>query len=113
MNAALRERLLDLMTKHGIGYFDYSGPDGVMVLHAERPGQDHPPIFAPRAGIFLSRHPADPAAAIWPRRVQAGEIVGWLKIGPLLQAVTATETAEISRPRLADGVLAGFDDRLF
>ncbi|MCB1446176.1 MAG: hypothetical protein KDJ87_10380 [Rhizobiaceae bacterium] len=112
MNEPLRSAILDLMNRHGIGYFDYEGPDGALRLDADRP-EEHPPILATRPGLFLARHPADRAAPRWPRRVTAGEIVGWLKIGPLLEPVRASRDATIDRPRLAHGALAGYGDRLF
>jgi acetyl-CoA carboxylase biotin carboxyl carrier protein len=112
MNAALRSTILDLMDRHGIGWFDYEGPDGTMTLDADRPEQ-HPPVLADRPGIFLTRHPADAVAPSWPRRAKPGDIVGWLKIGPLLEPVRAREDATIIRPRLPDGALAGHGDRLF
>ena len=113
MKAGERERLLELMHRHGIGYFDYEGPDGTLTLEADRPEQDHSPILASSPGIFLWRHPADRAVATWPRRVRSGEILGWLKIGSLLEPVRATEDAPIARPKLVDGALAGYGDRLF
>ena len=113
MKEDLRGKVLDLMNRHGIGYFDYEGPDGVLTLDADQPEQSHPPILARTAGLFLWRHPADRALAVWPRRVRPGEVVGWLKIGPLLVPVRAEEDALIRRPKLVDGTLAGYGDRLF
>ena len=89
MNEALRARVLELMHRHGIGYFDYEGPDGVLTLDADQLEQEHPPILARTAGIFLWRHPADQSVAVWPRRVRRSEVVGWLKIGPLLEPIRA------------------------
>lgn len=112
MNAALREKVLELMNRHGIGYFDYEGPDGSLELDAERP-DDHPPILARAPGIFLSCHPAERTALAWPRRVTAGDIVGWLKVGPRLDPVRAEQDGIVRRPRLAEAAIAGFGDRLF
>lgn len=113
MNGGLDEKIRDLMNRHGIGYFDYEGPDGRLTLEADLPDQEHLPIPARTAGIFLWRHPADRGVAVWPRRVRSGEIIGWLKIGPLLEPVRATEDALIRRPTLVEGSLAGYGDRLF
>jgi hypothetical protein len=113
MNEARRGKVLDLMNRHGIGYFDYEGPDGMLTLDADQPEQAHPPIPARMAGIFLWRHPADHKLAVWPRHVGPGEVIGWLKIGPLLEPVRAAEHALIRRPKLVDGTLAGYGDRLF
>jgi hypothetical protein len=113
MNEALRGKILEMMNRHGIGYFDYEGPDGALELDAEQPEQEHPPILARTAGIFLWRHPVDRSVAMWPRRVRQREVIGWLKIGPLLEPVRAREDALIRRPRLVDGTVAGYGDRLF
>lgn len=112
MNDALREKILDLMNRHGIGYFDYEGPDGSLTLDAEH-ADDHPPILAQAPGVFLTRHPARAKPAVWPRRVVAGEIVGWLKVGPRLDPVRAERDGIIRRPRHDEGAIAGFGDRLF
>jgi hypothetical protein len=112
MNDALREKVLGLMNRHGIGYFGYEGPDGSLTLDAER-ADDHPPILGRSAGIFLTRHPAGHGVPAWPRRVSAGDILGWLKVGPRLDPVTAEQDGIVRRPRLPDGAIAGFGDRLF
>lgn len=112
MNEALREKVLALMNRHGIGYFDYEGPDGSLELTAEHP-EDHPPILARLAGVFLTRHPAERQAAPWPRRVAAGDILGWLKTGPRLDPVQAEQDGVVRRPRHADGTIAGYGVRLF
>lgn len=113
MNEALRGKVLELMNRHGIGYFDYEGPDGVLTLDADQPEQEHPPILARMAGVFLWRHPAERGVAVWPRRVRQDEVIGWLKIGPLLEPVRADEDSLIRRPKLVDGTLASYGDRLF
>lgn len=113
MNEALRGKVLELMNRHGIGYFDYEGPDGALTLDVDQPEQGHPPILARTAGIFLWRHPTDRGVAVWPRRVRRGEVIGWLKIGPLLEPVRAVEDALIRCPRLVHGNLAGYGERLF
>lgn len=113
MNETRSGKVLELMNRHGIGYFDYEGPDGMLTLEADRPKQDHPPILAGTAGIFLWRHPADQSVTTWPRRVREGEVIGWLRIGPLLEPVCAVKDALIRRPELVEGTLAGYGDRLF
>ena len=85
MNEALRGKVLDLMNRRGIGYFDYAGPDWVLTLDADLPEQEHPPIIARTAGIFLWRHPADQGLAVWPRRVRQGEIIEEGRHDDLLQ----------------------------
>lgn len=113
MNETLRQTVLDLMNRHGIGQLEYEGPDGSLMLDTERVIQAHAKIFADSPGVFLSRHPGDKTGAVWPRRVRRGEILGWLKIGPLLRPVTASEDAVVAGPTLRDGSLAGYGERLF
>lgn len=113
MNEGLRQSVLDLMNRHGIGELEYEGPDGTLTLDTEQAVQAHAKIFADAPGVFLSRHPADKTVPTWPRRVRQGEIIGWLKVGPLLRPVAASEDAVVFGPALPDGSLAGYGDRLF
>ena len=113
MNEALRQTVLDLMNRHGIGALEYEGPDGNLVLDTERAIQTHAKIFADAPGVFLSHHPGDKTEPVWPRHVRRGEIIGWLKVGPLLKAVAASEDAAVTGPTLRDGSLAGYGDQLF
>jgi len=113
MNEALRQTVLDLMNRHGIGVLEYEGPDGSFSLDAERAIQTHAKILADSPGVFLSRHPADSTEPVWPRRVRPGEIIGWLKVGPRLKAVVASEDAIVVGPTLLDGSLAGYGGQLF
>jgi hypothetical protein len=113
MNETLRQTVLDMMNRHGIGALQYEGPDGSLTLDTERTIQAHSKILADAPGVFLSRHPADKAAPAWPRRVRPGEVIGWLKVGPLLRPVTASEDALVAGPTLPDGSLAGYGTQLF
>jgi hypothetical protein len=113
MNETLRENVLDLMNRHGIGVLEYEGLDGSLTLDTERAVQANAKILADAPGVFLSRHPADRTKTAWPRHVRQGEIIGWLKVGPLLLPVTAGEDAVMAGPALPDGSLAGYRDRLF
>ena len=113
MNDALRPQILGLMRSHGIGLFEYEGPDGTLRLDAEADIQDHPALLAQSPGRFLWTHPTENARPVWPRRVDKGEVIGWLKIGPLLHPVLAAEDAILRRPHVEHGALAGYGDRLF
>jgi hypothetical protein len=112
MKPEVGETLLALMQRHGIGYLDYAGPDGRLRIDADLP-DPHPPIFADRPGQYLSRHPAEAGPTIWPRRVLPGDVVGWLKVGPILHPVEAWREAMLYGPRLAEGQLAGYGTQLF
>jgi acetyl-CoA carboxylase biotin carboxyl carrier protein len=113
MNEDIRRQVLDMMNRHGIGLLEYEGPEGSLRLDAERSVQDHPDIFAPAPGKFLWRHPTESVEPIWPRHVSKGDVIGWLKVGPILLPVLANENAMIKKPMLADKSLAGYGTRLF
>lgn len=113
MNEQLRQSVIALMDRHGIGEFVYSGPDGHLGISDDDLPDLHPEVLADGPGIFLAAHPATPADSTWPRRVREGEIIGYLKISPLLRPVYARQDAVLPRPQLADGSLAGYGQRLF
>ena len=113
MNETIRQTVLDLMNRHGIGELEYEGPDGTLMLDTERAVKNHPEILADAAGVFLWRHPVETDMPIWPRHVRPGEIIGWLKVGPLLRTVLAVEDGIVQRPKVEDGSLAGYGKRLF
>jgi hypothetical protein len=113
MNETLRQAVLDLMNRHGIGVLEYEGPDGSLMLDAEQNIQDHPEVLATTPGIFLWKHPTDRTYPIWPRHVRTRDVIGWLRIGPILRPVLASHDAILRTPRRPDGSLAGYGERLF
>lgn len=113
MNEAIRHQVLELMHRHGIGLFEYEGPEGTLRLDAERSVQDHPNVLAPMAGQFLWAHPTEKPDPVWPRHVKQGDVIGWLKVGPILKPVLATADGILRRPRIENRSLAGYGDRLF
>ena len=113
MNEALRQSVLDLMNRYGIGLFEYEGLDGKLVVDAERLVQAHSEVLAEAPGVFLWAHSVTSEVSVWPRQVSKGEVIGWLKVGPLLRPVLAREDAVLLAPVLADGAVAGFGVRLF
>ena len=113
MKDDLRTRVLELMNRHGIGLLEYEGPGGPLRLDAERSVQLHPDVRASAPGRFLWRHPAETGEPAWPRHVKAGDVIGWLKAGPVLRPVVATADGILRRPLLDHGSLAGYGDRLF
>jgi len=106
-----QRRLLRLMKAHGMAELDYAdGQDG---LHLELPEKLHPEIRALQAGRFYTDHPDAVEGAIFPRAVCAGDIVGYLKIGPLLMAVAAEQDGVLPAPLVANGDIAGYGDALY
>jgi hypothetical protein len=113
MQPTTKARLLELMARHGIAEFSYAGPDGEVRLSDADARDDHPAITAKQAGRFFSQHPSRDAEAAFPRSVQRGDIVGYLKIGPLLLPVVSEQEGVLSSPLPDDGAIAGFGERLY
>lgn len=77
------------------------------------PAAAPPCVEARGTGVFLPAHPWRDAPLVQPgQRVRAGDIVGLLRIGPLLQPVTATEDGIIGHCLAAPGALVGFGTAL-
>ncbi len=69
-----------------------------------------PPCLEARGtGFFLPAHPGRDAPLVQPgQRVRAGEVVALLRLGPLLQPVTAASDGIVGRCLVAAGALVGF-----
>jgi hypothetical protein len=114
-----------LMQRHGIAVFEYRAGDTTVSLRRSKPAPElRPPavvaspagetITAPAFGRFYRSHPATAGEApALPRRAKAGEMVGYLAVGPILQPVIAGRDCTLRRTLLPDGAIAGFGDALF
>ncbi len=100
--------LLELRTPHGTLRLGRQGDD-IVELPAEEAEPEHLPIHATSVGVFLHSHPlaAAPLVRIG-ERVEAGQTVGLLKIGPLLLPVTAPQAGIVDGIHAADGLAVGF-----
>ncbi|GEO83586.1 MULTISPECIES: hypothetical protein [Alphaproteobacteria] len=120
------EAILDLMQRHGIAEFEYEDADrhiitsaGVAAEATRSPRRPTPPpqacetLVAPHIGIFQAAHPRDGEDAALPRLVRCGEIVGYLKAGPLLRPAPSPSDGVLSRRLVDDGVLVGYGTPLF
>ena len=66
------------------------------------------------AGVFTSSHPVSNEDAIVPgASVRAGQIVGYLEVGPLVRPVTASRDGIVGRRLIDDGTLVGAGQPLF
>jgi len=84
-------------------------PDGALPTPAAAP----PCVEARGTGVFLPAHPWRDAPLVQPgQRVRAGDIVGLLRIAPLLQPVTATEDGIVGRCLAAPGARGVFGTAL-
>lgn len=71
-------------------------------------------VAAPLAGIFADRHPASVATPFEPpREAVFGETLGFIRVGPVLLPVRASETGLVTRTLAGDGCLVGYGDPLF
>ena len=62
---------------------------------------------APLAGMF------QPASGASPREVAAGEILGFIRVGPVLLPVKAPQAGVLTRALAEKDVLVGYGDPLF
>lgn len=70
-------------------------------------------VKAPMAGLFRDRHPAAPETgplAGEGRALEAGAVVGFVEIGPVLLPVTAPDAGVVSEIRARTGDLIGYGD---
>lgn len=104
-------RLMEMMAGHGISEFSYSDKEAAIDIAIELPL--HSEITSPQAGIFLHRHPGEKGESSRPRRVQKGEMVGYLKVGATLTPVVAAENGWLPEPFAGHGEVVGYGDLLF
>lgn len=108
----------------GLGTLELTSPQAKLRLKlgATAPAEDRaaqpaavPSSLDARAtGLFLPAHPWCETALVEPgQRVQAGEIVAFLRIGPLLQPVTATSDGVVGRCLAAPHKPVDFGTKLF
>ncbi|MFS8973482.1 hypothetical protein PO002_03080 [Cupriavidus necator] len=82
--------------------------------HAESPEAALDFIRAPAAGVFYASHPlAEETFALADRTVEAGEPVGYLRVGSVLSAVNAGERGVPGEQLVESGTLVGFGQALF
>ncbi|MBD9665629.1 acetyl-CoA carboxylase biotin carboxyl carrier protein subunit [Variovorax sp. VRV01] len=100
--------LLELRTPQGTLRLERQGDD-IVELSAEEAEPEPLSIHAPSVGVFLHNHPlaAAPLVRIG-QRVDAGQAVGLLKIGPLLLPVTAPQAGIVDGIHVADGLAVGY-----
>jgi len=105
--------LLELRTPNGTLRLGRQG-DEIIELPAEEAEPELLPIRAPSLGVFLQSHPltAVPLVRIG-QRVEAGQTIGLLKIGPLLLPVTAPQAGIVDSIHMADGLAVGYGAQLF
>jgi acetyl-CoA carboxylase biotin carboxyl carrier protein len=124
MNAGLTPQLSAWLAATDIDGLELRGPGVQLRLRREglrvvalRPSEPLAPapaaaartLVAPTVGIFLHRHPLHEAPLAAPgSAVQAGQVLGLLRIGALLLPVPAPEDGTLLAHACADGALAGY-----
>jgi acetyl-CoA carboxylase biotin carboxyl carrier protein len=102
--------LLELRTPQGTLRLGRQGND-IVELPAEvtEAETELMSVHAPSVGAFLHSHPlaAAPLVRIG-QRVEAGQTVGLLKIGPLLLPLTAPQAGIVDGVHAADGLTVGY-----
>lgn len=102
--------LLELRTPQGTLRLGRQGDDIVeLPAEAAESESETVPVHATSVGVFLLSHPlaTAPLARIG-ERVDAGQTLGLLEIGPLLLPVTAPQAGIVSGIHAADGLAVGY-----
>ena len=84
------------------------------VVPVETPEPAGRPVKAPIAGLFRDRHPAAEASPLSGegRALEAGAIVGFVEVGPVLLPVVAPEAAVVAEVLARTGDLVGYGDTI-
>ncbi|MFM9926420.1 acetyl-CoA carboxylase biotin carboxyl carrier protein subunit [Variovorax sp. H27-G14] len=100
--------LLELRTPQGTLRLARQGKE-VIELQEEQEEQEPLPIHAPSLGVFLHAHPLSNTPLVRPgQRVEAGQQLGLLKIGPLLLPVTAPQPGIVDSIHAGDATTVGY-----
>ncbi|MGJ7614706.1 MULTISPECIES: acetyl-CoA carboxylase biotin carboxyl carrier protein [unclassified Variovorax] len=100
--------LLELRTPHGTLRLGRQG-DEIVELPEEDDEAELVSVKAPSVGAFLHSHPlaTAPLTRIG-QRVEAGQVIGLLQIGPLLLPVTAPQAGIVDARHVESGIAVGY-----
>jgi acetyl-CoA carboxylase biotin carboxyl carrier protein len=103
--------LLELRTPQGILRLGRQGGDMVELPMEEEEEDEAEPVTvkASSVGLFLHTHPVatEPLARIG-QRVDAGQLIGLLNIGPLLLPVSAPQAGIVDALHAESGIAVGY-----
>lgn len=115
--------LTDALTTAGVDGVEISSPSGTLriivsvdekVSHAVPAPSPAMSIKAPLAGVFCPKRPgSSDAPADLTRTVAAGQVLGFLRLGPVLLPLAAPKDGLLTRQCVEAGALVGFGDTLF
>lgn len=101
--------LLELRTPTGTLRLGRQGDNIVELPEEETEEAESVQVKAPSVGTYLHSHPsAAGALASVGQRVNTGQVIGLLNIGPLLLPVTAPQTGVVDAIHVANGVAVGY-----
>ncbi|MBN8757799.1 MULTISPECIES: acetyl-CoA carboxylase biotin carboxyl carrier protein [Variovorax] len=101
--------LLELRTPTGTLRLGRQGDNIVELPEEETEETESVQVKAPSVGTYLHSHPSAPAAlASVGQRVNPGQVIGLLNIGPLLLPVTAPQTGIVDAIHVANGAAVGY-----
>lgn len=118
--------LTDALTAAGVDGLDISGPDqhlrivvsqqgsGTTIAHRSDANPRQSPVAvikAPMAGRFQAIKSVEALSLLRP--VQPEEVVGFVRIGPVLLPVLAGRSGQLTRQLVEPDELVGFGDSLF
>lgn len=100
--------LLELRTPQGILRLGRQGDD-IVELPMEEDEAEPVTVKASSVGLFLHTHPVatEPLARIG-QRVDAGQLIGLLNIGPLLLPVSAPQAGIVDALHVEGGIAVGY-----
>ena len=122
---ALADQIAAHLATTDIDVLELTGPDGTLrllrqasgVVVADAPAFEPLPVVtvhAPGPGVFLPAHPMRAEAAAPLNAIVAkGDVLGFLRIGPLLMPVTAPVAGSVVGVLATDGATLGYGTPLF
>lgn len=126
-DASLVAQLTAWLAGTDIAVLELRGPDGLLrivrtgddvrqeiVTAGEVAAGEPEPVPSPGVGVFLDRHPLrlEPSAAPGSRHA-VGDALGFIRIGPVLRAVTAPSDCLVADVLVPHGTIVGYGTPLF
>jgi hypothetical protein len=118
------ERIVRRLEREKVSTFEYNDADVHLRLAFGRTDIENTEVESekpagviktPSAGIFTVAHPLDHRKDTLTSGVpvRAGQIVGYLQVGPVLRPVMSSREGILGRPLVGDGVLVGAQQSVF
>jgi hypothetical protein len=117
--------LTDALTEAGVDGLEITGRDGhlrIVIATNKRVQLDRAPVQnghsavllkAPMAGVFCPSDTSSSKPSPIPRKISAMDVIGFLRIGPVLLPVAAGHHGSLTKQLAETNALVGFGDPLF